>query len=277
MALRIKEASVTLMTSSTASIELRAVSKSFRRRRDSVHVLHDIDFEAYPGEFVSVIGPSGCGKSTLFSLIAGLTDADSGSITIDGRPLTPSGHAVAYMPQKDMLLPWRTIIDNAILPLEIQGVPKPEARRKVEQYFKPFGLDGFQGAHPYELSGGMRQRAALMRTVVQERPLMLLDEPFGALDSLTRLDMQDFLLQVWQEFKHTIVFITHDIREAIYLADRIYVMTARPARVRMVAEVTLPRPRRADMVALPEFAQLESDLLAALREENRAMAQLAGA
>jgi ABC-type nitrate/sulfonate/bicarbonate transport system ATPase subunit len=155
------------------------------------------------------------------------------------------------------------------LPLQVAGVKRAEARARAEKLFPLFGLEGFEDAYPFALSGGMRQRAALMRTVIQERPLMLLDEPFGALDSLTRTDMQEFLLDVWDEFGHTIVFITHDIREAIYLSDRIYVMTARPARVRMEVAVDLPRPRPLDVIATPRFAALEAELLHALREENR--------
>src|SRR4051794_17911405 len=239
-----------------AAVDLRGISKSFPSRRGPVDVLRDVDFHASPGEFVSVIGPSGCGKSTLFSLIAGLAQADAGTIALNDAPLNPADHPVAYMPQKDLLLPWRSILRNVTLPLQVAGVPKDQAKAKAQELFPLFGLEGFEDAYPFQLSGGMRQRAALMRTVIQERPLMLLDEPFGALDSLTRTDMQDFLLDVWQRFRHTIVFITHDIREAIYLSDRIYVMTARPARVRMVIEVDLPRPRTLEMVPTPAFAEL---------------------
>jgi ABC-type nitrate/sulfonate/bicarbonate transport system ATPase subunit len=257
-----------------ATIELRGVSKTFYGRRgNEVPVLDDIDFNARAGEFVSVIGPSGCGKSTLFKLIAGLDRADAGTVTLNELPLVQSDHPVAYMPQKDLLLPWRSVVRNVTMPLEIAGVGKAEARERADRLFPLFGLEGFEDAHPFVLSGGMRQRAALMRTVIQERPLMLLDEPFGALDSLTRTDMQEFLLDVWDRFGHTIVFITHDIREAIYLSDRIYVMTARPARVRMKVTVDLPRPRPLEVIATPKFAALEAELLLALREENQQQQQ----
>jgi ABC-type nitrate/sulfonate/bicarbonate transport system ATPase subunit len=259
------------LSHASASIELRAVSKSFPAKRSAVEVLRDVDFSAAAGEFVSVIGPSGCGKSTLFGLIAGLAEADAGTLLLNDAPLSASDHPVAYMPQKDLLLPWRSILRNVTLPLQVAGAPKDEAKAKAMELFPLFGLDGFEDAYPFQLSGGMRQRAALMRTVIQERPLMLLDEPFGALDALTRTDMQDFLLDVWQRFGHTVIFITHDIREAIYLSDRIYVMTARPARVRMVVNVDLPRPRTVDLVTTAEFAQLETDLLHTLREENAQM------
>jgi ABC-type nitrate/sulfonate/bicarbonate transport system ATPase subunit len=263
------------MTTSTAAppsatVALKGISKTFRGRRGAeVPVLDDIDFSAGAGEFVSVIGPSGCGKSTLFKLLAGLEVADAGTLAVNDKPLDPKDHPVAYMPQKDLLLPWRSVVRNVVLPLEIAGVGKSEARARADRLFPLFGLEGFEDAYPFALSGGMRQRAALMRTVIQERPLMLLDEPFGALDSLTRTDMQEFLLDVWDEFRHTIVFITHDIREAIYLSDRIYVMTARPARVRMEIAVDLPRPRPLEVIATPRFAELEAQLLQALREENR--------
>ncbi len=262
---------ITTAPAASATIELAGVSKTFSGRNGEVPVLRDVDFEARAGEFVSVIGPSGCGKSTLFSLIAGLASADAGTIAINGERLDPDDHPVAYMPQKDLLLPWRSILRNVTLPLQVAGMDRAQARAKAAELFPLFGLEGFQDVYPFALSGGMRQRAALMRTVIQERPLMLLDEPFGALDSLTRTDMQEFLLDVWQRFRHTIVFITHDIREAIYLSDRIYVMTARPARVRMVVEVDLPRPRTLDMVTTPRFAEMETDLLHALREENAEM------
>ena len=160
------------------------------------------------------------------------------------------------------------MLRNVTLPLQIQGVSKAEAERKASELFPLFGLAGFEGAYPFTLSGGMRQRAALMRTVIQDRPLMLLDEPFGALDSLTRTEMQDFLLDIWSRFRRTIMFITHDIREAIYLSDRIYVMTARPARVRMVLDVPLARPRTLEIITTPEFAALEATLIRALREES---------
>jgi len=252
-----------------ATVELRGVDKTFRSRRGEVPVLRDVDFSARAGEFVSVIGPSGCGKSTLFKLIAGLDRADAGTLTVNDKPLDPKDHPVAFMPQKDLLFPWRSVVRNVVLPLQIAGVGKAEARARADRLFPLFGLEGFEDTYPFALSGGMRQRAALMRTVIQERPLMLLDEPFGALDSLTRTDMQEFLLDVWDEFGHTIVFITHDIREAIYLSDRIYVMTARPARVRMEITVDLGRPRPLDVIATPRFAELEAQLLHALREENR--------
>lgn len=257
------------LANSIPCVAAERLTKSYLTREGNrLRVIESLDFEGKDGEFVSVIGPSGCGKSTLFRILAGLEPPDSGTVTIRGVPLDPNAHAVAYMPQRDHLFPWRTIERNVTLPLEIQGVPLREARRRVQSLFVTFGLKGFENAHPYALSGGMRQRAALMRTVVQERDLMLLDEPFGALDSLTRSEMQDFLLRVWTDVETTVVFITHDIREAIYLSDTVYVLSARPARVLRRLEITLPRPRSTATIVLPEFARLEAHALELLRSES---------
>ncbi len=260
--------------SGSPCVSIRGVSKSFQSARGQlIRVLTQVDFVAADGEFVSVIGPSGCGKSTLFTLIAGLAPVDQGTIELHGLPLGAAPPSVAFMPQKDLLFPWRSIRRNIMLPLRIQGVSKAEARKRADELFPTFGLSGFEDAYPFTLSGGMRQRAALMRTIIQDRPLLLLDEPFGALDSLTRSEMQEFLLDVWGRFRRTILFITHDVREAVYLSDRIYVMSARPAHVRCVFEVNLPRPRDIDVIATTEFAELEARLLRTLREETRSMKQ----
>ena len=234
----------------------KGVCKTFPLKRSApLAVLDNVDFTAANGEFVSVIGPSGCGKSTLFTLMAGLDFPDAGTIEIAGAPIGRDTHAVAYMPQKDLLFPWRSVLRNVTLPLELQGVGKAEAARRALELFPVFGLEGFQDAYPFTLSGGMRQRAALMRTVIQDRPLMLLDEPFGALDSLTRTEMQDFLLDIWSRFRHTIVFITHDVREAIYLL-RPYLCDDGPAGAYSgCVDVPLQRPRALEIVATPEFAR----------------------
>lgn len=249
-----------------ASLTLTAIQKKLGESP----ILRGIDLSARDGELVVLVGPSGCGKSTLFTIIAGLEVQDVGRMEILGGG-AGDGRSVAYMPQKDLLFPWRSVVANAAMPLEISGVRRAEARQRAQELLPTFGLTGFGDAHPFTLSGGMRQRAALMRTIIQERPIMLLDEPFGALDSLTRTEMQEFLLEVWAAFRRTILFITHDIREALYLSDRVYVMTARPARVRMVLDVPLPRPREIEMVATQEFARLEAELLKALREETHHM------
>jgi ABC-type nitrate/sulfonate/bicarbonate transport system ATPase subunit len=256
------------VSSTGVDVALHGVSKGFTRRDGrEIRVLRDVTLAVSNGEFVSVIGPSGCGKSTLFGLVAGLLAPDSGSVDVvrdesHGRP------DVAYMPQRDLLLPWRSVRRNVTLPLEVRGLGVKEAEQRADELFPVFGLDGFEDVYPFTMSGGMRQRAALMRTVIQDARVLLLDEPFGALDSLTRGEMQDFLLEIWDRFRRTVVFITHDIREAIYLSDRIHVMTARPATIRGTFGVPLSRPRTIEMITAPEFVALEGELLRALREET---------
>lgn len=228
-------------------------------------VLDGVRFAVAAGEFVSLIGPSGCGKSTLFDVIAGLEPTDAGRVLVDGEDATGRVDPFAYMPQQDLLFPWRTVLDNTTLGLEVAGMARRAARERARPLFATFGLDGFEKAHPRELSGGMRQRAALLRTVVQDRPVLLLDEPFGALDSLTRTDMQEWLDEVRLGLDRTVLLITHDVREAVYLSDRVVVLGPRPTRVRREVAVDLPRPRdRTD----PRFSALEAELHDALRPDR---------
>lgn len=238
-------------------LHLDGLSRTFSLS-DGSHraVLDDISLTVHPGEFVSIIGSSGCGKSTLFNIIAGLDAPSSGAVGIDGE--------VAYMPQKDALLPWRSIAANAALGLEVQGVKRREARARVRKWFPRFGLAGFEDSLPFELSGGMRQRAALLRTVVQNKSTLLLDEPFGALDALTKQDLQTWLQQVWAEHEWTALLITHDVREAILLSDRVVVLSPRPATVSLVLDVDLPKPRGIDALTSPRFLELERRLLETL-------------
>lgn len=222
-----------------SSLRIEGVGKSF----DELEVLRDLELSVEPGEFAAVIGPSGSGKSTLFNLVSGLDRPTSGRVLVEGEPASVESGKVAYMPQKDLLFPWRTVLDNTALGLEAQGVRKKEARARADALFADFGLDGFQKAYPSQLSGGMRQRAALLRTVVLERPVLLLDEPFGALDSLTRTEMQLWLAGMWQRHRWTVVLVTHDIREAVLLADTVHVLSPRPATI--VERVEVPLPARA--------------------------------
>ncbi len=222
----------------------------------AVKALANFNASIAPGEFVTVIGPSGCGKSTLFNIVAGLEEPDAGGVLrFKGR----SCHAadllgqVSFMPQRDLLLPWRTVIDNAILALEIEGKPRKEARAEALRMLPEFGLSGFENQYPHQLSGGMRQRVALMRTFLFERDLILLDEPFGALDALTRMMMQRWLLDIWRRHQRTILFITHDVDEAIFLGDRVLAMTARPGGVKLEQRIDLPRPRRPELVTSPRL------------------------
>jgi ABC-type nitrate/sulfonate/bicarbonate transport system ATPase subunit len=249
---------------STPRIELRHVSKAFANAGRSVQALSDVSLTVMPGEFVTVIGPSGSGKSTLFNLCVGLSEPEQGEILIDGaRPKSRAG-LLGYMPQHDLLLPWRSVLDNVIIPLEIRGVPKREARARAAASLAPFGLEGFARDYPAALSGGMRQRAALLRTSLTGRTTLLLDEPFGALDALTRRELQGWLLGVWAEFGWTVMFITHDVDEAVYLADRVIVLSPRPGRIQRELAVNLPRPRRLEMIAEPEFGRLVRELLGGL-------------
>ncbi len=236
----------------------------------TVTALVDLSLVVARGEFVALVGPSGGGKSTLLSIIAGLDTPTAGSVALDSDPQAPRLGRVGYMPQRDLLLPWRTALDNAVAGLEVRGVPKAVAREQARALFADFGLAGFERAYPHALSGGMRQRVAFARTVLAARELLLLDEPFGALDALTRAGLQRWLLDIWGRLGATCLLVTHDVDEALLLADRVYVLTARPGRVRLERRVPLARPRRLEALAQPEVAALKAELLAALLEETSA-------
>ena len=245
----------------TPRIELRHVSKTFVGNGRTVPALADVSLQVMPGEFVTIIGASGSGKSTLFNLCVGLLDPDEGSIVIDGEEPRSRLGKLGYMPQRDLLLPWRSVLDNVVLPLDIKGVARKESHPQALEMFERFGLSGFEHDYPSALSGGMRQRAALLRTWLTGCDTLLLDEPFGALDALTRKELQDWLLRVWQEFGRTGMFITHDVGEAGYLADRGIVLSSRPGAVKRELMVDLPRPRRQGMIADPGFGSLVRELL----------------
>jgi ABC-type nitrate/sulfonate/bicarbonate transport system ATPase subunit len=253
-------------------LALRNVWKRFHSGGTETVALHDVDFVIEPGQFVTLIGPSGCGKSTLFNIIAGLEEPDGdGSVLFQGQPQRHRDllGKVSFMPQKDLLFPWRTVLDNAALALEVEGMPRKAARQKAAALFPEFGLQGFEKHYPRQLSGGMRQRVALMRTFLFERELLLLDEPFGALDALTRSMMQRWLLEIWARHRRTVLFITHDIDEAIFLGDRVIVMSARPGTVRCDERVDLPRPRSGEVMLTPQFLDVKRRLLAIVEEESR--------
>ncbi|RUU46542.1 ABC transporter ATP-binding protein [Mesorhizobium sp. M6A.T.Ce.TU.002.03.1.1] len=245
-------------------LELRQVSKSI----GDVDVLASITLHVEPGEFVSILGPSGAGKSTIFRLLTGSLEGHDGGIDFDGRPLADARRPFAFMPQHDALMPWRTVIDNTALGLEVQGMSRRAARGKVAPLFGEFGLAGFEHKYPAQLSGGMRQRSALLRTVVQDRAMLLLDEPFGALDALTRTGMQRWIQTMWDRHRWTVLLITHDVREAVFLSDRIYVLSGRPARVLREVAIPLPRPRKD--LASPEASAIEADILDTLLDPQLA-------
>jgi len=252
----------------SALLTTRGVGKLFRTRDGEVlRALEDVDMEVGAGEFVSIIGPSGCGKSTLFNILAGLDLPSTGEILLGGRQGRLLGE-IGFMPQSDLMMPWRTVLDNAALGLEMNGVSKRKARARVREELPRFGLEGFEEAWPTACSGGMRQRAALLRTFLAGREVMLLDEPFGALDALTRHVMQEWLLGIWQQDRKTIVFITHDVEEALFLSDRVYLMSCRPGRIVLEVNVDLPRPRGLETtIADPRFVDMKVQLLEPLRDE----------
>jgi ABC-type nitrate/sulfonate/bicarbonate transport system ATPase subunit len=248
-------------------LTLEAVERRFRGRGGrEVVALEGLSLSVRAGEVVAVVGPSGCGKSTLLELVAGLQEADAGSVEAGGAAGAEGRReACAYMPQRDLLLPWRDALANAALALECQGVPKAEARRRAEPLFERFGLAEFERSRPAGLSGGMRQRVAFLRTLLPGRPLLLLDEPFGALDSITRHAMQQWLADALAEEPRTVLLVTHDVGEAVFLADRVAVMSPRPGRVLEEIDVPLPRPRsRRELLTDPAFTALEARALEVL-------------
>ncbi len=241
-------------------LSLQHISKTFNGERP-VQALADVSFSVAQGEFVSLIGQSGSGKSTLCNLIAGLIVPDAGEIRLNGALINGQTGHVGYMPQRDLLMPWRTVLQNVTLGAEIRRLPLEQARERARALLPLFGLEGFADAYPRQLSGGMRQRAALLRTFLLERPLLLLDEPFGALDALTRREMQNWLLTVWLQLQPTVLFITHDVREAALLSDRVLVLSARPGRLIADVPIGLPRPRRESDEA---FIRLQTGLIESL-------------
>ncbi len=252
---------------SSPKLAIRQVSKSFFSQGQSWEpAIEEISLEVQEGEIASLIGMSGCGKSTLLDVVAGISLPEAGEVLLSGVSILGKKGQVSYMPQKDVLFPWRTILDNVIIPLEIQGWSRKTAREEALSLLPHFGLSNYAQSYPYALSGGMRQRAAFLRTYLNKKELMLLDEPFGKLDALTRMQMQQWLLEIWQQFKHTVLFVTHDIEEAILLSDRIYVLSPSPGRI--VAEVTVPlgRPRHARMTTDPAFTAIKRELLHLLGE-----------
>ena len=237
------------------------VSMTFRTPSGAFHALAPVTLAIPQGRFVSLIGPSGCGKSTIFNVIAGLLEPSGGRVIIDGVDATGTIGRVGYMLQKDLLLPWRTVLDNVILGMEIQGVPLAEARARALPLLNRYGLNGFEYLYPNSLSGGMRQRAALLRTLLFDTDVILLDEPFGALDAQTKAHMQEWLMQLWSDFRKTVVFVTHDVDEAIYLSDEIHVMGTRPGRIVESIPISLPRPRPRTTTLTPEFVAIKERCL----------------
>lgn len=243
-------------------LQLAQISKSFARDGLPLLVLDKIDLEVEHGELTALVGPSGCGKTTLLHIIAGLVSPDSGTVSLNGAPVSDCRRHVAYMQQKDLLLPWCTALKNTLLGPEIAKEDLEQAEARARQLFEEFGLSGFESVYPAQLSAGMRQRVALIRTLLCKREILLLDEPFGALDALTRSELHDWLLRVWEKFPQTTLFVTHDVEEALKLADRVYILSERPARVKAVLHISRGRPRDPTDT---DFVRLKAKMLRALR------------
>ncbi len=241
-------------------LEVKNVSKQF----DGKTVLHDVSLKLNHGELVCLLGVSGGGKTTLFNIISGLLKPDSGLVLLDGEEITNQSGRVSYMLQKDLLLPYKTIEDNVTLPLVLRGMKKKEARLRVSEMFSQFGLSGTQKKYPSELSGGMRQRAALMRTYMSSRDVALLDEPFSALDALTKRAMHSWYLDVMEKIQLSTLFITHDIDEAILLSDRIYLLAGTPGKIAGEIIIRQPKPRRDDFNLTPEFLEYKRKIFSML-------------
>jgi ABC-type nitrate/sulfonate/bicarbonate transport system ATPase subunit len=250
-------------------LALDDLSKTFESARgERVVALAPVSLSIPRGRFLTILGPSGCGKSTIFNIIAGLEMPTTGTVTLDDTPILGMSGVVSYMLQKDLLLPWRSIIDNVILGMEIDRVPRAEAKARALPLLERYGLGGFENRYPSELSGGMRQRAALLRTMLCDRDVILLDEPFAALDAQTRADMQEWLLDVWDDFKKTVVFVTHDVDEGVYLSDEIVMMSGRPGRILERVPIELARPRKRAIITSRAFTEYKEHFLSLLHRPD---------
>ena len=243
-----------------ARVSVENVTKAFRSDNQHVVALEDFSLEAEPGSFVAIVGPSGCGKSTLLRMLAGLAEVTSGRILVDGKPVTGTMHDVGMVFQEDVLFKWRTVIKNVMLPVEIKRLDRRSHLKEAHRLLEQVGLKGFENALPSQLSGGMKQRVAICQALLQEPRLLLMDEPFGALDALTREQMQLDLQDLWLSHRNTVVFITHSISEAALLADRIIVMTPRPGRWAAEFQVSLPRPRSMEDRRSDEYRDITSEI-----------------
>jgi ABC-type nitrate/sulfonate/bicarbonate transport system ATPase subunit len=250
-----------------AEVVLRDVAKVFGARGSAVVALEGLTLEVESGTFATLLGPSGCGKSTALDLVAGFTRPTSGLVTVGGRIVAKPGPDRGVVFQDGALFPWLRVEDNVAFGLRSTGVPEPQVRERVSRLLETVGLTEFRRRYPAELSGGMRQRVSLARVLALGSRVLLMDEPFGALDAQTRGLMQEFLTEVWERERRTVLFVTHDLDEAVYVADRVHVMTARPGRIKRTLEVDLPRPRTPDIMATHRFHELRDEIRALVREE----------
>ena len=249
-------------------IEIAGVWKEFAKGERRVLALEDISFTVDEREFVAILGPSGCGKSTLLNMIAGFDRPTRGTVKMDGQEIVDPSPRRAVVFQEPALFPWFSVMENVMFGPKTQRQPAAEYRRRAAEILEQVGLRGFETSYPAELSGGMRQRVGIARVLIMQPRVLLMDEPFGSLDAQTRMLMQELLLQVWERHQQTVLFVTHDIEEALLLADRVCVMTARPGRIKKNIDVKIPRPRAIDVTTSPEFNALRREVLALIREES---------
>ena len=249
-------------------IEIEGVWKEFAKGERRVLALEDINLSVAEREFVAILGPSGCGKSTLLNMVAGFDRPTRGAVRVEGEEIVDPSPRRGVVFQEPALFPWFSVMENVLFGPKTQGQPAAEYRRRAAQILEQVGLRGFEASYPAELSGGMRQRVGIARVLIMQPQVLLMDEPFGSLDAQTRMLMQELLLQVWERHHQTVLFITHDIEEALLLADRVCVMTARPGRIKKSIDVRIPRPRAIEVTTSPEFNALRREVLALIREES---------
>jgi ABC-type nitrate/sulfonate/bicarbonate transport system ATPase subunit len=252
----------------TPKLEIRDVGKIYNTKAGETTALEKTSFTVADGEFVTILGPSGCGKSTILRIVAGLEESNSGQVLLDGKEINGPGPDRGMVFQSYTLFPWLNVKDNITFGLKLKGVSQKERDDLARHYLQLIGLEGFEKHYPIQLSGGMKQRVAIARALANDPKILLMDEPFGALDAQTRTIMQEVLLKAWEETKKTILFITHDVDESIFLADSVYVMTARPGRLKKKIPITLARPREYSMKSTPEFGHYKEELLSLIREES---------
>lgn len=249
-------------------VNLQHVSITFTRNGQDVNAVQDVSLTIQPGEFVALLGASGCGKSTLLNAVAGFVTPSRGQICVDGEAVSKPGADRGMVFQQHALFPWKTVQENVEFGLKMRGIARQARRETAKTFLHLVGLDGFAQAYPAQLSGGMQQRVGLARVLVNQPRVMLMDEPFAALDAQSRLLMQELLLHIWQEIRTTVIFVTHDVDEAIFLSDRIAIMSARPGRIKQELQVPLPRPRTTEMTAEETYMRLKLAALTAIREES---------
>jgi NitT/TauT family transport system ATP-binding protein len=258
------------MNGAPAKLATRGLCKAYHKQGSSLEVLRDISIDVHDGEFVSIVGASGCGKTTFLRLVDGLITPSSGTVRIDGRAVAQPGRDIAFVFQQDGLLPWRTVLDNTVLGPEIQGENRRKYREAAYDILNLVGLKGFESHFPHELSGGMRQRVNIARAMAVGADVLLMDEPFASLDAQTRTIMQTELLRIWRETKKTVLFVTHQIDEAVYLSDRVLIFTARPGRLKEEVTIDLPRPRDLAVKWAPEFVRYTNHIWNSIEQEVRA-------